>query len=91
MNLGLFSHKPDHAGGVHLVEYHRFPYDVLEFESNNLKTMDLSTKGAAWESPGSVRRRDATKASRDGKSLYVIGLRRPGELLRAILGQAFGL
>ena len=47
-----------------MVVYHRSPYEVLEFDSNNLNTMALSTKGAARESPGqrpgSVRRQDAT-------------------------------
>ncbi len=42
-----------------MVVYHRSPYEVLEFDSNNLNTMALSTKGAARESPGSVSRRDA--------------------------------
>ncbi len=34
-------------GSSDLVVYLRFLHEVLEFESNNLKTMDLSTKGAA--------------------------------------------
>jgi hypothetical protein len=35
--------------------------------------------------------RPATKARRDGKRLYIIGLRRPRALPWAVLGQAFGL